>query len=402
MKWGTYCARLVYRSQQHVWWRRAARNISNIPTRQSWSVSNYLIRHDAQTPDAVIMPKRPPHLVNASHELSLVQQVLGLTREPRPVDLQNVVFVCIDIEAFESEQDKVTEIGVAILDTYEVSGVPPGEDAVNWLSKVKHAHYRPVQYADLVNRRFVKGCEDSFNFGTTTWIDLQDTGRILNRIFTNPARLLEAASFDVHIPDSECNVIFVGHGLKNEKIYLGKLGLSIAETDSIVRMVDVQNAAGATKKAQVSLQRLLLSLGIAPTNLHNGGNDAAYTLQALVLMAVKDRHDPGSVFSALAANSGKLPSVIYNNVKAPHVYGGTATRHATTAATKLPPNPSPVERTKGPTRTDGTSVRAASLTSGTARTQHKRAVRAARGRADDRNCIEWDNEAAKRGRDHAV
>lgn len=42
-------------------------------------------------------------------DLLQLQQILGLAPSKKPV--QDVVFVCIDCEAYESDQTKITEIG---------------------------------------------------------------------------------------------------------------------------------------------------------------------------------------------------------------------------------------------------------------------------------------------------
>ena len=272
------------------------------------------------------MVKDPPHLANANKELTLLQKVLGLLpRDDLTSNLRDVVFICIDCEAFEFVQSKITEIGVAVLDTKDIQAIEPGKNAAAWLAKMQHAHYRPVQYSQFVNRRHVKGCEASFNFGASTWINLADSGTVLDRIFSDPAALVQAADFEVDLPKQRRNIIFVGHGLNNDKTFLNQLGFPLASVTSIARDMDTQIIAGRTKKTQVALQRLLLSLELQPVNLHNGGNDAAYTLQALILMAVKDRESPGSVFSALAAHVGKLPSAVRTGLQAPQVWAGTTT-----------------------------------------------------------------------------
>jgi hypothetical protein len=44
---------------------------------------------------------------------------------------------------------------------------------------MQHLHLRPTEYKKLVNRRYVKGCPDGFNFGESAFIPLGDAGRIL-------------------------------------------------------------------------------------------------------------------------------------------------------------------------------------------------------------------------------
>lgn len=146
----------------------------------------------------------------------------------------------------------------------------------------------------------------------------------MKRLFWDPCRLDQASNFETEISDQNRNLVFVGHGAQNDEAYLNKLGFSVATNKSVVRNMDTATLAGATKKSSVALQRLLLSLDLEPLNLHNAGNDAAYTLQALILMALHDYGDPGSVFSAVQARAGKLPPIVHSNIEAPHVFAGTA------------------------------------------------------------------------------
>lgn len=51
----------------------------------------------------------------AHQELSHIQQLLGLAESKNAKPVQDVVFVCIDCEAFELDQSKITEIGMSRL-----------------------------------------------------------------------------------------------------------------------------------------------------------------------------------------------------------------------------------------------------------------------------------------------
>jgi hypothetical protein len=48
----------------------------------------------------------------AHQELSQLQQYLGLTEPKSGKSVEDVVFVCIDCEAFEFDQNIITEIGM--------------------------------------------------------------------------------------------------------------------------------------------------------------------------------------------------------------------------------------------------------------------------------------------------
>jgi hypothetical protein len=163
---------------------------------------------------------------------------------------------------------------------------------------MQHLHLRPTEYKKLVNRRYVKGCPDGFNFGESAFIPLGDAGRILQRIFNDPSRIHEACDFDKVIADVEPAIMLVGHDLKSDTDYLKKLGFTPSH---VVGKFDTQRLARISKRSPPGLAKLLAALSINATNLHNAGNDAAYTLQALVGVAVQEFRLPGNVVKTLIA-----------------------------------------------------------------------------------------------------
>jgi hypothetical protein len=52
-------------------------------------------------------------VIMANQELTQLQQFLGLVAPKNGKPVQDVVFVCIDCEAFELDQNKITEIGTS-------------------------------------------------------------------------------------------------------------------------------------------------------------------------------------------------------------------------------------------------------------------------------------------------
>ncbi|TKA67489.1 hypothetical protein B0A55_08600 [Friedmanniomyces simplex] len=297
------------------------------------------------------MAKQQAQPPTINQELKTVQEMLGLvTATSTKSTRSQPVFVCIDCEAFEHVQSKITEIGVAVLDTRDIAGIRPGTDGRSWIEKIKYAHYRPVQYAKLRNKNFIKGCAEGFNFGSTSWIELDDAKTILTRIFRFPSQLLQAADLSTPLSGEARNTVFVGRGSSNDTAYLKQVGFSVSADANITLTIDTQRLAGGSKKASIGLHRLLLSLGVDPVNLHNAGNDAAYTLQSMVIMALKDLAAPGIVAAGLLAHQGKLPPPKYNPLVAPHVWTGSAVQPAADA-------PAMVHKVQGAAR-DATSVHA--------------------------------------------
>lgn len=76
-------------------------------------------------------------------------------------------------------------------------------------------------------------------------------------------------------------IVLVGHGLKNEVGYLRNLNFNLMEAPNVVGVVDTQCIG--TSKSPIGLNKLCKALGMEPHLLHNAGNDAAYTLRAMIL-----------------------------------------------------------------------------------------------------------------------
>ena len=87
----------------------------------------------------------------------------------------DVVFVCVDVESYERAHHKITEVGVATLDTRELIGVPPGENGAAWRNKIRARHFRINEYKHLRNTEFVTGYPDGFDFGESTFIPVSYT-----------------------------------------------------------------------------------------------------------------------------------------------------------------------------------------------------------------------------------
>jgi hypothetical protein len=285
----------------------------SIVARLGGSISKSAVTEEARLP---IELEPDEDAMNASREAELLtmQHIFGLkdasddSSKIKPKELERLqrlkaaepVFVCIDLEAYEFAQEKITEVGVSILDSRHVVGTDPGPDGMEWLSKITTRHLIIKEFKHLVNKRFVHGCPDKFNFGKSEIVPLSRVHNTLTQLFTNPSSGSTLAS-----DGGLRKLILVGHGLSNDTAYLSKLKFDPRAKGNIIQDVDTQKFAG-TRKQTVGLSRLMAGLGVNPENLHNAGNDAAYTLQALLLMTVQHTNDPGAYVKAVAEAKGKV------------------------------------------------------------------------------------------------
>ncbi|KXT03901.1 hypothetical protein AC578_9319 [Pseudocercospora eumusae] len=241
-------------------------------------------------------------------DLSALQQMLGLRpANLSPASLQDAVIICIDCEAYELDHNKVTEVGVSMFDTRDAPEAIAETSKEELFSKIVSSHYRIEEYGHLRNNRFSKGNPGSFAFGTSTWTGLADIKQTLQNVFEDAAKLSPPLT-------GLRKIVFVGHAIKNDLEYLRKLNFDINDIPSVVLKLDTQTIA-VSKKRQMGLAKLLAALQIVPTHLHNAGNDAAYTLRALLAIAIGEHTDPGSTLRKLEAVTVKPKTTLVRKVE---------------------------------------------------------------------------------------
>ncbi|KAK6863956.1 hypothetical protein PG995_000484, partial [Apiospora arundinis] len=187
----------------------------------------------------------------------------------------DVRFVCIDVEAHEFNNKDITEVGIAILDTQDIVGIAPGVSGMNWFTKIQAHHLRIKEVAHLVNRRFVKGCPEYFDFGESEIVPGMNIVKRLESIVGTG-------------DNNESPIVLVGHDLAFDMKYLRDLGFNLWRSPLFLDEVDTQNMFQRVQRDPKSRKLAVMcnELGTPGRNFHNAGNDAMYTLRAMVTMAV--------------------------------------------------------------------------------------------------------------------
>ncbi|KAF2232955.1 hypothetical protein EV356DRAFT_487814 [Viridothelium virens] len=226
-----------------------------------------------------------------------------------------VVFVCVDVELWEKDHSSITEIGVSTLDTLDLIGVPPGRNGINWEPKIHKYHFRIKEYAHLVNSQYVAGCPDKFEFGQSEFISLADAPAILTSIFapistlpsdlraahyTPPKHAFTTASGARAPPPPTRNVVLVGHNVQADICYLRNLvkgfdllfpgkEIGVVQRSPVIDTLDA-DAMYRVLTRDLNAKQLgviLVDFEITGWNLHNAGNDAAYTLHVMLAIALR-------------------------------------------------------------------------------------------------------------------
>jgi hypothetical protein len=232
--------------------------------------------------------------------------------------MHDPIFISIDLEWNERRPREVTEVGISTLDTLDIANVAPGVGGKNWIRWIRSRHIRIREYAHVVNRKYVSGCPDRFDFGHSEFVSLGDAARVVESCFSPPysaqvpVKFVGEGSYGQPIVTNETkirdyklrerNIILVGHSLQGDMHYLGVLGCNLFSDNSPVhqfqhsrpRFIDTLDTASMFQvlKRDIntrSLETVLHSVGLIGWNLHNGGNDARFTLEAMVRIVLNTR-----------------------------------------------------------------------------------------------------------------
>ena len=237
------------------------------------------------------------------------------TTSPSPYPFhRNVVFICVDIESYERDHNKITEIGVSTLDTLDIIKIPPGTDGEVWINQIRCRHFRVVEHAHLNNSDFIAGCADRFEaqFGQSEWISIREAPQVIASCFKppfsapgqytrHPSTKHEVPRYGSNIqplvednPVQKRNIVLVGHETRSDIDYLLKIGYDVGNLSNVIEAIDTANLFRAHKHEQNprTLGAILLELQLVGWNLHNAGNDAAYTTQALIGICLDARKAP--------------------------------------------------------------------------------------------------------------
>lgn len=179
----------------------------------------------------------------------------------RPPNLSDIILIAIDFEGINTirngfSQKGNSEVGIAILDTKNIGHVSPDNLIATYSFSTGTSSY-------------VAKTSKKFNFGETVAIAPSD---MVHRIPTliPPAR----------------NVVFVGHGIRNDILALQALEFQFPTLLSGI--IDTYRVANEVFEIWFgSLGELLLKLECPFNRLHCAGNDANFTFKALLLLAVR-------------------------------------------------------------------------------------------------------------------
>jgi hypothetical protein len=187
----------------------------------------------------------------------------------------DVIFVAID---FEYKKDDITEFGLSFLDTRNLSPsiiCPYNEDLI------------------VTSHLSLRQPREEFLFGNTTYPDNKAT----LAAWIKAAFSISACTCIDFPEDANCahhlrNIVLVGHGIQADLRLLNVLGVNLFELAPVVAILDTDYLSRLIFNRGFKLGALVTELFCANPKIdllgcHNAGNDACFTLNAVLMLAIR-------------------------------------------------------------------------------------------------------------------
>jgi hypothetical protein len=184
----------------------------------------------------------------------------------RGLSSEAVKFLAVDLEHYERGRE-ILEVGLAWTKGSTVWPQPA----------ISCQHLIVSDHLSLRNGLDVADNRDRFNFGASEYVAQSELGAHLTRIFQGM------------VVDDE-QTYLIGHSVRHDLGWLRGLGVPL-DLDKLT-VCDIGQAYQAKGQALelTGLSRMMDNVGLHYENLHNGGNDAVYSLQVgLLMMAQEDQ-----------------------------------------------------------------------------------------------------------------
>ncbi|KAJ5616195.1 hypothetical protein N7537_001309 [Penicillium hordei] len=255
-----------------------------------------------------LRPALQPNVPQPSFANGQIQAIDAL--QPVNWAFQNApIFISIDLEWMDryGAMGSLTEVGISTLDMLDLDGVAPGDYGEKWLKLIRSRHLRVKEYRNWVNNTHTSGCPGSFRFGESELIPHAQIPNVVDTAFYPPYMVPpkeeKIPAYQVQSKgenkiashkNRKRTVILVGLDLHGDIMQLqrakSQIFVNLHEPSSVIHeTIDVAELyCAATGETQPrGLQALLGLLNILSPDLHNAGNDAYYTLHALIRLMLR-------------------------------------------------------------------------------------------------------------------
>jgi DNA polymerase III alpha subunit (gram-positive type) len=129
---------------------------------------------------------------------------------------------------------------------------------------------------------------DYIHGSQSEFISIRNAPHVVASCFKHPFSHQETVTCD-DAEEPKRNIILVGHDVGADIAFLRTVGYDVHNLSTLQEVADTSTMWKYLKRESNarSLGSILAELGIEGWNLHNAGNDAVYTLQAMLGIAIK-------------------------------------------------------------------------------------------------------------------
>lgn len=234
-----------------------ARTLNENRAKQVTVGSNGIATKHTEEPKSVYEHKLEEYFKNGEFEFKGETQVKDLKRWMETVYLRKKLLVAIDIEAWERNANKVTEIGLAIYNPKELQN--------SILPIIKQFHIIVEEHQRMFNGRYCPNNKHNFMGGISYTLNLAESKKFIESIILR------------YIRDNGEDIVLVGHHIEGDLKWLRNIGVQFPQETPII---DTARIYRLTYESGGSLRGILRLVGIPHGYLHNAANDAYYTLLA--------------------------------------------------------------------------------------------------------------------------
>lgn len=183
------------------------------------------------------------------------QTIQRLRKYMETVYLKERPLVAIDVEAWEKNLKKVTEIGISVYDPRLQSDSP--------FPLIKTFHLIVKENLQFNNGKYVPDNKKKFMGGTSRVLSFKESKEFVQLIVEQYINVSGGA--------------LVGHQIDGDIKWLKSIGVRLPDAVECVDTLKIHSFSRATGG---TLRGILRTVGIPHANLHNAANDAYYTLLA--------------------------------------------------------------------------------------------------------------------------
>lgn len=131
------------------------------------------------------------------------------------------------------------------------------------------------------------------HLSASEFISIKHAPQIVASCFKHPYSIPDETTFEQVEEEEKRKIVLVGHDLAADISFLKTLGYDVTNLSNLLETADTALMWRYLKRENNprNLGSILSELNLMGWNLHNAGNDAVYTLRAMIGIAIKQIYE---------------------------------------------------------------------------------------------------------------